>query len=81
MIPLHQETFSDNGGYEEWFDHFQLPITLLFMVRNMWVLVYSSKNKQNTFRLNLSRIGKTFCFATKPHLISSDLYQICNIHH
>ena len=34
-VPSRQETFNSNGGHEARFGHFQLPITPLFMVRNM----------------------------------------------
>ena len=34
-VRLRQETFNNNGGHEAWFGHFLLPITALFMVRNI----------------------------------------------
>ena len=34
-VRSRQETFNSNGGHEECFGHFQLPITSLFMVRNI----------------------------------------------
>ena len=30
-----RETFNSNGEHEAWFSDFQLPITLLFVVRNI----------------------------------------------
>ena len=35
MVCLRQETFNSNGGHEAGFCDFQLPITSLFMVRNI----------------------------------------------
>ena len=34
-VRSRQETLNSNGGHEALFGHFQLPITSLFMVRNI----------------------------------------------
>ena len=55
------------GVYKVWFCHFQIPITLLFVVRN--IKCGYSFSKQNNLRPKLSRLEKKNCFATQLDLL------------
>ena len=69
-VRLHEETLTYNGGYmyEPWPGHLKLPITSLFVDRNIKCgYSFSKLERAEHFDTKFSESGEIFCFATKPH--------------
>ena len=65
-VRSRQETFNSNGGHEAWFSHFQLPITSLFMVRNIKCgYSFSYLGWAEHFETKFERIRRNFLVCIK----------------